>query len=76
MISTYRKSETAIQVCYNMNDADSTFERETQALVKVQQRLSCRRNVIVTPPSGAVMKRTESENRGDSGRKFLLENLM
>lgn len=40
--------ETAIQVCYTMNDAEGTFERETKALVKVQSRLSCRRNIIVT----------------------------
>ena len=42
------QSETAIQVCYTMNDAEGTFERETKALVKVQSRLSCRRNIIVT----------------------------
>lgn len=41
-------SETAIQVCYTMNDAEGTFERETKALIKVQSRLSCRRNIIVT----------------------------
>ncbi len=40
--------ETAIQVCYSMNDAEGTFERETRALMKVQSRLSCRRNIIVT----------------------------
>ena len=40
--------ETAVQVCYCMNDAEGTFERETKALLKLQSRLSCRRNVIVT----------------------------
>lgn len=40
--------ETAIQVCYTMNDTEGTFERETKALVKVQSRLLCRRNIIVT----------------------------
>lgn len=40
--------ETAIQVCYTMNDAEGTFERETKALIKVQSRLACRRNIIVT----------------------------
>ena len=39
---------TAIQVSYSMNDAEGTFERETKALVKVQSRLLCRRNIIVT----------------------------
>ena len=42
------QAETAIQACYTMNDAQGTFERETLALVKVQSRLSCRRNIIVT----------------------------
>ena len=42
------QSETAIQVCYSMNDAEGTFERKTKALIKVQSRLSCRRNIIVT----------------------------
>lgn len=42
------QTETAIQVCYTMNDAEGTFERETKALIKVQSRLSCRRNIIVT----------------------------
>lgn len=42
------QTETAIQVCYTMNDAEGTFERETKALVKVQSRLACRRNLIVT----------------------------
>ena len=40
-------TETAIQVSYSMNDAEGTFERETKALVKVQSRLLCRRNIIV-----------------------------
>lgn len=42
------QAETAIQVCYTMNDAEGTFERETKALIKVQSRLSCRRNIVVT----------------------------
>lgn len=42
------QTETAIQVCYTMNDAEGTFERETKALIKVQFRLSCRRNIVVT----------------------------
>jgi hypothetical protein len=37
----------AIQVCYSMHDAE-TFERETRALLKVQERLESKRNIIVT----------------------------
>ena len=42
------QTETAIQACYTMHDAEGTFERETKALVKLQTRLTCRRNIIVT----------------------------
>ncbi len=49
--------ETAIQVCYTMNDAEGTFDRETKALVKVQSRLSCRRNIIVTYGDEDVIER-------------------
>jgi hypothetical protein len=37
----------AVQACYSMHDAE-TFERETRALLKVQDRLDCKRNIIVT----------------------------
>lgn len=42
------ETETAIQVCWNLNKTDGTFERETKALVKIQPQLPCRRNIIVT----------------------------
>lgn len=40
--------ETAIQVSYNLTEADGTLERETAALVKLQSRISIRKNIIVT----------------------------
>lgn len=40
--------ETAIQVCYTMNDSEGTFERETSALVKLQDKMATKRNIIVT----------------------------
>ncbi len=42
------EDETAIQVCYSMNDSEGTFERETNALVKLQDRIKTKRNIIVT----------------------------
>lgn len=51
------QTETAIQVCYTMNDAEGTSERETKALIKVQSRLSCRRNIIVTYSDEDVIKK-------------------
>ena len=42
------EQETAIQVCYNLNNADGTFDREVQALVKLARALPCGRLVIIT----------------------------
>lgn len=42
------EDETAIQVCYSMNDSAGTFERETSALGKLQDRIKTKRNIIVT----------------------------
>lgn len=42
------EAETAIQVCYSMNDLEGTFKRETNALVKLQDRIKTKRNIIVT----------------------------
>ncbi len=49
--------ETAIQVCYTMNDAEDTFERETSALVKLQDRIKTKRNIIVTLEDEGVVER-------------------
>jgi hypothetical protein len=40
-------AKLAVQVSYAMHNAE-TLERETRALVKVNERLDCERNVIVT----------------------------
>lgn len=40
--------ETAIQVCYNLNNTDGTFDREVQALVKLNKVLPCRKLMIIT----------------------------
>lgn len=42
------EEESAIQVCYTMNDSEGTFERETSALIKLQDRIKTKRNIIVT----------------------------
>lgn len=42
------EEETAIQVSYTINDSEGTFERETSALVKLQDRIKTKRNIIVT----------------------------
>lgn len=42
------EEEIAIQVSYTLEKGDTTFERETSALVKLQKRFPTRRNLIVT----------------------------
>ncbi|MCM1490020.1 MAG: ATP-binding protein [Muribaculum sp.] len=42
------EEKMAVQVCYTMNDSEGTFERETSALMKLQDRIRTKRNVIVT----------------------------
>ena len=48
--------ETAIQVCYSMNNSDGTFDREVSALVKLQDRIRMKRNIIVTYEDEGVIK--------------------
>ena len=38
----------AIQVCYTMNLSDETFQREVQALVKLNKVFECRQLLIIT----------------------------
>ncbi len=68
------RTETAIQVCYKMNDAEGTFDRETKALVKVQSRLSCRRNIIVTYSDEEVIEREKVKIEVIPAWKFLLDH--
>ena len=42
------ETETAIQVCYSMDGSTDTTERETRGLIKIGEKLSCRRRIIVT----------------------------
>jgi predicted AAA+ superfamily ATPase len=50
------EAELAVQVSYTVQD-ESTLEREVNALVKVQSRLACRRNVIVTAEEEMTIER-------------------
>lgn len=67
--------ETAIQVCYTMNDAEGTFERETKALIKVQSRLACRRNIMVTYSDEDVIQKDGVEIEIIPIWKFMLNPL-
>lgn len=69
------QTETAIQVCYTMNDVEGTFERETRALMKLQSRLSCRRNIVVTYGDEGVIERDGITIEVIPVWKFLLKPL-
>ncbi|MFA5849476.1 MAG: ATP-binding protein [Bacteroidales bacterium] len=38
----------AIQVCYNLDNSDGTFDREVKALLKITEVLECRKLLIIT----------------------------
>ncbi|WP_321519851.1 ATP-binding protein [uncultured Bacteroides sp.] len=39
---------TAIQVCYNLDNSDGTFDREVKALLKITEVLECNKLLIIT----------------------------
>ena len=39
---------TAIQVCYNLENNDGTFDREVKALLKIAEQLECNKLLIIT----------------------------
>ena len=42
------ETATAIQVCYNLDNADGTMDREVSALMKISNFLECRQLLIIT----------------------------
>ncbi|MCM1142789.1 MAG: ATP-binding protein [Muribaculum sp.] len=66
--------ETAIQVCYTMNDSEGTFERETNALVKLQDRIKTRRNVIVTFEDEGTIEKDGLKIEVIPAWKYILKN--
>jgi hypothetical protein len=65
------EAELAVQVSYTVQD-ESTLEREVNALVKVQSRLACRRNVIVTAEEEMTIERNGMTIDVVPAWKFLL----
>ena len=37
-----------IQVCYNLDNSDGTFDREVKALLKITEVLECKKLLIIT----------------------------
>ena len=67
------EDETAIQVCYSMNDSEGTFERETNALVKLQDRIKTKRNIIVTFENESTIEKDSLKIEVIPAWKFILK---
>lgn len=46
----------AIQVCYNLDNSDGTFEREISALLKLSNVLECKKLMVITRDSEQVLE--------------------
>ena len=42
------EESTAIQVCYNMDNSDGTFDREIKGLLKISKVLECNKLLVIT----------------------------
>lgn len=47
---------TAIQVCYNLDNSDGTWDREVKALLKITEVLECRKLLIITRDTERTME--------------------
>jgi predicted AAA+ superfamily ATPase len=47
---------TAIQVCYDLDAVEGTFERETKSLLKISDELDCKHRLIITHDSEQTLK--------------------
>ena len=47
---------TAIQVCYNLDNSDGTFDREVKALLKITEVLECKKLLIITRDTERVVE--------------------
>lgn len=47
---------TAIQVCYNLDNSDGTWDREVKALLKITEVLECRKLIIITRDTERTME--------------------
>jgi hypothetical protein len=65
------EAQMAVQVCYSTAD-EATLEREVGALLKVQSRLQCQRNVVVTYEEERRIQRDGVEIELIPAWKFLL----
>ncbi|MDR0430510.1 MAG: ATP-binding protein [Tannerellaceae bacterium] len=62
----------AIQVCYNLNNSDGTFDREVNALLKLPSVLECRKLIIITRDSEQILEINNKTIEVISAWKWLL----
>ena len=67
------ETETAIQVCYSMDCSTDTTERETRGLIKIGEKLSCRRRIIVTYEEEGEIERDGCKIEMIPAWRFLLD---
>lgn len=64
---------TAIQVCYNLDNSDGTFDREVNALLKISKVLECNKLLIITRDTERTIKLEEKLIEVIPVWKWLLE---
>jgi len=64
---------TAIQVCYNLDNSDGTFDREVNALLKLSKVLECKQLMIITYADERIIESDKKTIRVIPAWKWLLE---
>ncbi|MBD1433928.1 ATP-binding protein [Sphingobacterium sp. DN00404] len=68
------ESETAIQVCYDLDSSPDTFDREVNALVKLTKVLTCQKLLIITRDTEKTLQINDKSIDVIPIWKWLLEN--
>jgi predicted AAA+ superfamily ATPase len=68
------ETKTAIQVCYNLDNADGTFDREVGALEKISKVLVCDKLLIITYEEEKTIKTDDKTIKVIPVWKWLLGN--
>lgn len=55
------ETTTAIQVCYNLDNAEGTFDREITALIKIRKAIECNRLIVITRDEERIVKVDDAE---------------
>lgn len=64
---------TAFQVCYNLDNADGTFDREITALIKIRKAIECNKLIVITRDEERVVKVDDVEIEVIPVWKWLLD---